>query len=160
MRAAFLFLPERTKLAEIIDSSDYSVDSNGCWIWKRRPDRDGYARATGGVMAHRLCYVQYRGPVKPGLTLDHLCRVRSCINPDHLEPCSMAENSRRGSRTKLNRDKVREIRRRSSEGESYRSIALYFDVAPLYRLRNSQVPALDRPPNASGWTIRYGGRIE
>ncbi len=50
----------------------------------------------GTGLAHRISYMVYRGPIPEGLALDHLCRVRCCVNPDHLEPVSLKENILRG----------------------------------------------------------------
>jgi len=47
--------------------------------------------------AHRVAYELLVGPIPEGLTLDHLCRVRHCVNPDHLEPVTRLENWRRGT---------------------------------------------------------------
>ena len=47
--------------------------------------------------AHRIGYEQLVGPIPKGLELDHLCRVRHCVNPDHLEPVTHKENTLRGS---------------------------------------------------------------
>ncbi|WP_375791707.1 HNH endonuclease signature motif containing protein [Actinoplanes campanulatus] len=47
------------------------------------------------VTAHRYSYESLIGPIPDGLTIDHLCRNRPCINPDHLEPVTQAENNRR-----------------------------------------------------------------
>ena len=77
-----------------------TIDSNGCWVWLKCKDRDGYGKIKfNGKMqyTHRLSYETYVGPIPEGLQLDHLCRVRHCINPDHLEPVTNAENSRRGN---------------------------------------------------------------
>lgn len=46
--------------------------------------------------AHRVAYELLVGPIPEGLVLDHLCRVRHCVNPDHLEPVTKRENERRG----------------------------------------------------------------
>ncbi len=59
---------------------------------------------------HKLNYERKYGPVPPGLQLDHLCRVRNCVNPDHVEPVTPAENIRRSPRAKLDEAKVRAIR--------------------------------------------------
>src|SRR5690606_26252710 len=60
---------------------------------------DGYGRiVVGGKQrpAHRVSYEHFVGPIPDGLLLDHLCRVRCCINPAHLEPVTSGENTRRG----------------------------------------------------------------
>ncbi len=61
-------------------------------------------------LAHRVEYEKRVRPILEGLTLDHLCKERGCVNPAHLQPVSLAENCRRGSRTKLTPEQVREIR--------------------------------------------------
>lgn len=67
----------------------------GCWLWQYSVSPQGYAR-WGKTYAHRRVYEQLRGPIPAGLSLDHLCRVPRCVNPDHLEPVTHAENVRRG----------------------------------------------------------------
>lgn len=72
---------------------------NGCWLWTRSRSRDGYGWASLNDktwQAHRLVYVLLRGNPPTGLVLDHLCRVRHCVNPDHLEPVTPRENLVRG----------------------------------------------------------------
>ena len=70
----------------------------GCWlIPTRHPSGYTYARVSGRTVAlHRLFYVNLVGPVPSRLTLDHLCRVKHCVNPAHLAPVTQAENNRRG----------------------------------------------------------------
>jgi hypothetical protein len=73
----------------------------GCWIWER-PMPDGYGRLRFGGkgskfgMAHRFCYERLVGEIPIGLQLDHLCRVRNCVNPNHLELVTSRENTMRG----------------------------------------------------------------
>jgi HNH endonuclease len=75
------------------------VTETGCWIWLGTLDRDGYAQMDHNgkaERAQRLSYEHFIGPIPDGLVLDHLCRVRCCINPHHLEPVTDYENVRRG----------------------------------------------------------------
>lgn len=77
--------------------------SEGCWMWTGVRDEKGYGRHHIGrkpVKAHRYSYELLVGPIPPGLVIDHLCRVTSCVNPDHLEPVTGAENTRRGNSVK------------------------------------------------------------
>jgi hypothetical protein len=67
----------------------------GCWLWTGCQNGTGYGRFDKSV-AHRFSYQLLVGPVPDGLDLDHLCRVRHCVNPDHLEPVTRSENLRRG----------------------------------------------------------------
>ena len=75
------------------------VDASGCWLWTASKDRKGYGqyRLNGkNRKAHVVVYRELVGSVPAGLQLDHLCRVRHCVNPAHLEPVTCAENIRRG----------------------------------------------------------------
>lgn len=86
--------------------------SGGCWLWTGRLNNKGYARAqvpkavhdvVGGrrvVLVHRALYEERFGVVPPGLELDHLCRTPRCVNPDHLEPVTHAENMARSARSR------------------------------------------------------------
>lgn len=72
--------------------------TNTCWLWTSNK-RGGYGLfkiGTRQASAHRWFYEQIVAPIALGLTIDHLCRVRNCVNPDHLEPVSNKENSLRG----------------------------------------------------------------
>jgi hypothetical protein len=70
-----------------------------CWLW-RATTRHGYGRfyVDGRLLnAHRWAYEYLVGPIPDGLDLDHLCRVRRCVNPTHLEPTTRRENVLRGT---------------------------------------------------------------
>lgn len=72
-----------------------------CWLFTEagRENRNGYGRLWWQGkerMAHILSYEAHVGPVPTGLLVDHKCRVRACINPDHLEPVTPRENTLRG----------------------------------------------------------------
>lgn len=68
-----------------------------CWEWTGTLDKDGYGMHSRGL-AHRVAWMLLRGEIPEGLELDHLCRNRSCVNPDHLEPVTHQENLNRGLR--------------------------------------------------------------
>lgn len=75
------------------------VAPSGCWLWRGCLARNGYGRLRMNgrrVMAHRAVYEKCRGAIPIGLTIDHLCRVRECVNPAHLEAVTFKENVLRG----------------------------------------------------------------
>ncbi len=70
-----------------------------CWIWDTDLTSAGYGRITVDgqrYYAHRWFYEKLIGPIPRGLQIDHLCRVRNCVNVDHLELVTIAQNVRRG----------------------------------------------------------------
>ncbi len=72
---------------------------HGCWEWKAALTTSGYSEFSSKrtrLLGHRVAYEQVNGLVPRGLTLDHLCRNRRCVNPDHLEPVTNRENILRG----------------------------------------------------------------
>lgn len=82
----------------------YEVTDDGCWRWLGAFWGNGYGKtsrkAHGTRIAHRVFYIEHRGPIADGLDLDHLCRNRWCVRPDHLEPVSRAVNLDRGLRAR------------------------------------------------------------
>jgi hypothetical protein len=75
------------------------VDDNGCWLWQAAKTQKGYGMAPGTFAgeraAHRATYSLLVGPIPSGYEIDHLCRVTSCVNPQHLEAVTPQENRRR-----------------------------------------------------------------
>lgn len=73
----------------------------GCWLWTGALTVDGYGQVPWPPgsrkmhRAHRLVWTLLSGSIPDGMVLDHLCRVRHCVNPDHMEVVTQSENARR-----------------------------------------------------------------
>ena len=103
--------------AKAVRKPDYVVEDRGystpCWVWDKVLNSGGYGQAyvpgVGMCLAYKVYFERIHGPVPQGLQLDHLCRVRACVNPDHLEPVTRLENVRRGRHVRLSVELAREI---------------------------------------------------
>ncbi len=88
-----------SKLQDRFESDIATVPESGCWIWMGRTRPNGY-----GVfsilrrleLAHRISFWLYRGAMQPGKQLDHLCRVKLCVNPFHLREVTARVNTLAG----------------------------------------------------------------
>jgi HNH endonuclease len=101
----------RTKpLAQRIEETSIPEPNGGCWIWLGVLFPNGYGsmgigrRSLGEkktAYTHRISYLTFVGPIPKGKELDHLCRLRCCVNPRHLEPVTRRENTIRGNAPRL-----------------------------------------------------------
>ncbi len=69
--------------------------NSGCWLWLGSLSPDGYGQFNGADKihgAHQASFIAHKGPIPAGLEINHKCRVRCCVNPDHLEAITHAEN--------------------------------------------------------------------
>ena len=86
-------------IREKIERYSIPEPNSGCWLWVGGLAGDGYGsvrvRGIGMRPAHRASYEAFVAPIPKGLFLDHLCRVRCCVNPGHLEPVTNSENMSR-----------------------------------------------------------------
>lgn len=80
--------------------SKVQTDDSGCWLWTASLTNGGYGQYYPAKneprRAHRIAYEVLVGPIPVGLVIDHLCRIRRCCNPAHLEPVTHRENTLRG----------------------------------------------------------------
>lgn len=90
-----------------------SKDSDtGCWLWIGATNNQDYGQINLGapvyrlILAHRASWEIHHGPILDGLTIDHRCRNRKCVNPDHLEPVTHTVNVERGECGIVNRSKT------------------------------------------------------
>ena len=93
-------MSESVTLIQFLDAR--IVTGPGCWLWTGGKTDYGYGivqkakTRPGHGVVHRIVYEMLVGPIPDGLVIDHLCRVRHCVNPDHMEPVTIGENTRRG----------------------------------------------------------------
>jgi hypothetical protein len=122
-----------------------------CWIWQRSKIPCGYGvletksldGTWGTVCAHRYMYERKHGPVREGLLVDHLCRQRDCVNPDHLQPVTLTENIRRGRVATLTSEIVSDIRMRYPSIRRGRG-GWVMQIAAEYRVSASAIYAVLR----------------
>lgn len=103
--------------------------NSGCWLWSAAVSSHGYGVFYDGERlrpAHRMSYELFVGPIPDALQIDHLCRVRSCVNPAHLEPVTQQENFRRGE-GKFITAKVNGAKTHCPKGHPYSGDNLYME---------------------------------
>lgn len=103
---------KRATLAERFERLSIPEPNTGCWLWLGHVAKNGYGRMTVGhdldegaktSSAHKVSYEYFVGPVPEGKILDHICRIRCCVNPEHLEPVTHQINVRRGMLSETNK---------------------------------------------------------
>jgi hypothetical protein len=69
------------------------VDTSGdCWLWRGYVMKNGYGMCDQRTLVHRFSWETVHGPIPAGLVIDHICRVRNCVRPDHLRVVTQREN--------------------------------------------------------------------
>jgi len=104
------------------------VDYDGCWLWNACISAEGYGRfgVDGRIwFAHRYAYELYNGPIPIGLEVDHLCRIKNCVNPAHLEAVTHRENVLRGDSPIIS-GQYNKVKTHCKNGHSYSGSNLKF----------------------------------
>lgn len=111
-------------LRERFDEKWLPEPNTGCWLWMGTLSPKGYGQyrlgRRGSQFAHRHAWAFYRGPIPDGLVIDHLCRVRSCVNPDHLRLVTPEQNVTENSLgpTAINKGKTHCVHGHPLSGEN------------------------------------------
>jgi hypothetical protein len=83
-------MPVKTR-EENFEGNFMPEPNSGCWLWTGYVDADGYGKF-GGLRAHRFSYETHISKIPNGFVIDHLCRVRCCVNPQHLRAVTNTQN--------------------------------------------------------------------
>jgi hypothetical protein len=124
------------------------TDANNCWIWQKSKHRQGYGNLGIGkkhILAHRLSWEVFKGPIPSGIKVCHHCDIPSCVNPDHLFLGTQKENVKdaiekgkfkdrrsalgeKAGSSKLKEFQVAQIRKQYAEGTSRKELEKKFKV--------------------------------
>lgn len=98
-------VPAKLSTAEIL--SRLELGTSGCWLYKTVLQPNGYS-VIGRTYGHRYFYEMFNGPIPSGYQIDHTCKVRCCVNPEHLEAVTHQENLKRSAPSILCKNKIHE----------------------------------------------------
>ncbi len=109
----------------------YVEDKNGCHVWQGQPSQRYPARKVKGkpVHVHVWAWEQAHGKVPAGMVLHHTCSNTRCVNVEHLEVVTPAENAQYGAATRLTMAKANRIRHLAQMGHTYREIAEEYGIS-------------------------------
>lgn len=127
--------PAERVLARIDQSQD-------CWVWPGSKTHNGYGTVSAAppyvekprpLLVHRVLYEHFVGPIPEGMDLDHICRVRLCCNPKHLEPVTRKTNANRGEKS------TRGLQTECAHGHAYPENAGYRSNGYVYCLECNRI---------------------
>lgn len=87
----------KTLKERLLDRTELDAET-GCWVFQGAVNSKGYtciSKDGKNYLAHRISYELHREPIPADMTIDHLCRNKRCVNPEHLEVVTRGENIRR-----------------------------------------------------------------
>lgn len=109
---------KKTVITKAYIAKHTAVAANGCWVWQATVSEHGYA-VVNHAYVHRASHELFKGNIPDGMQIDHLCRNRRCVNPDHLEAVTQRTNLLRGeSRPAANHRKTHCVRGHELSGDN------------------------------------------
>lgn len=111
---------------------EYVNKTETCWLWTAHVDNGGYGRFglrlgknqwKSNYLAHRYSYELVNGEIPKELTVDHICKIRNCVNPDHLRLMTLVNNIKAGNAGIYN-----QVKKFCPKGHSYSGENLLFDT--------------------------------
>ena len=112
------------------------INKNGCWEWQKHLSNTGYgyiSRKTNKILAHRISYEMFNGPINENEVIRHKCNNRKCVNPEHLQIGNQWDNMQDAFKCgnikrKLTWEQVCEMRERYIKGEKIKDIYKNFGI--------------------------------
>ncbi len=114
----------RQRMRATLERNSIPEPNSGCWLWMGSVSQKGYGYMCGGkkhhhISVHIAAYELSKGKVPNGMEIDHKCRVRCCVNPDHLQALTHADNVRRGIGLAAKVSGIQKAKTHCPEGHPY-----------------------------------------
>lgn len=129
--------------------------SCGCWIWSAAgcPGYGQFGIGSRDHKAHIVSYVHFKGPIPAGKEIDHICRLKCCVNPDHLRAVTRAENIRAAKPFHPKKFKSRQRLMHPGLQEAIKAAGSARKLADAIGLSEAAVSSWERVPVPRAWAV-------